>query len=123
MILYVKFLIFQRCSNLPRSTIFKLEFLPFGYISKFTSGPNGMALSFRDIAAEWNNIIGNSLDIPINVSDIPADWGIDDVSFYIAPESGTFNQINYQQGFWIYGGFDIFGIDCDVDIKVTSNDF
>jgi hypothetical protein len=100
------------------------------------TGKNGMALSFQDIAIEWNDLVGNALGIPINVSDIPADWGFEDTSFcifyrrlywltssYIAPEAGTFNQIHYSQGFWIDGGFDLFGVICDVDIQVTSNDF
>jgi len=93
------------------------------FIEGSISGPNGMALSFCDIATEWNEIVGDELGIPINVSDIPCDWGILDTSFYIAPESGTFNQVTYQQGFWIDGGFDLFGVDCDVEIEVTSKDF
>ena len=46
------------------------------------------------------------------------DWGLLDSSFYIAPESGTFNNIQYEQGFWIDTGIEFFGIEVDADIKV-----
>jgi len=87
------------------------------------SGADGMALSFRDMAVEWNNVIGDEIDLPINVNDIPEDWGFTDTFLYVAPESGTFNNINYQQGFIIETGFRVIGLDIEVDIQLTDDDF
>eukprot|EP01114_Cavostelium_apophysatum_P014145 TRINITY_DN358_c0_g1_i1.p1 TRINITY_DN358_c0_g1~~TRINITY_DN358_c0_g1_i1.p1 ORF type:complete len:1260 (-),score=408.34 TRINITY_DN358_c0_g1_i1:42-3821(-) len=86
-------------------------------------GSDDMGLTFVDMALEWNNLVGNKLGIPIDTSNIPPKWGFTDSSFYIAPVSGTFNNINYQQGFWVDGGFNMFGIEVQADIKVTTGDF
>eukprot|EP01114_Cavostelium_apophysatum_P019679 TRINITY_DN640_c0_g1_i1.p1 TRINITY_DN640_c0_g1~~TRINITY_DN640_c0_g1_i1.p1 ORF type:complete len:1677 (-),score=500.21 TRINITY_DN640_c0_g1_i1:75-5105(-) len=83
------------------------------------AGPDGMALSFRNIAEEFNSFS----PIHIDVIDIPPTWGIEDTYIRIAPEAGTFNNIHYDAGFWIEGGFVIFGIGCSIDIAVTTDDF
>jgi len=84
---------------------------------------DGYAFTLVDLAIEWNDLIGNSIGLPIQTGDIPADWGFKNTYLYIAPESGDFGGIYYQQGFWIDGGFNMFGIEVLVDIKVTDDDF
>ena len=44
------------------------------------------------------------------------------MGFYIAPEAGTFNNINYQAGFWMYGGIVMFNevINLDIVVKILN---
>lgn len=77
-----------------------------------------MALRFVDICIEWNELIGNDIGIPIDISDIPTDWGFDATYIYIAPVAGTFGGIPYRQGFWIDSGFNMFGLSVLVNIEV-----
>jgi len=86
------------------------------------ANPNSLALSFRDVAIQWNKMIGQRT-ININVNDIPADWGLKDMAFHLAPEAGTFANKYYDAGFWFMGGFRLIGIDCDVNVQISDSDF
>jgi len=74
------------------------------------------------MAVQYNKMAGHLLP-HIDVNDIPSSWGLKDFLFYLAPVAGTFNDIHYQAGFMIDGGFDVFGIDVTINITVTSDDF
>lgn len=45
-------------------------------------GPNGMALTFRNIAYEYDRFVGSSSPFRIDLNDIPADWGLEGKSFF-----------------------------------------
>jgi hypothetical protein len=92
------------------------------FISSSISGKNGFALTLRDIGVEFNRLVGPT-HIHVNIDDIPANWGILDTSFYVAPEAGEFGGIYYEQGFDIVGGLEMFDIVCDVNISVINGDF
>jgi len=84
---------------------------------------DGMALTLVDIAIEWNDLVGNEIGLPIQTGDIPSDWGFRNTYLYIAPENGDFGGIYYKQGFWIDTGFNLFGLDVLVDIKLSDDEF
>jgi len=84
--------------------------------------PYNLALSFKSIAIQWNKMIGKKT-IQINTNDIPADWGLKNMYFYIAPEAGNFGNKYYDAGFWFSGGFRLIGIDCNCNVKVANDDF
>lgn len=88
------------------------------FLESQLSDGHGMALRFVDICVEWNELIGNEIGIPIDISDIPTDWGFDATYIYIAPVAGTFGGISYRQGFWIDSGFNMFGLSVLVNIEV-----
>lgn len=92
------------------------------FISAHVHGQNGMALSFQDVASGYNDLVGTRFP-HLNPQSYPADWGLKNLDFYLAPESGTFDGIVYTPGFYMIGGFVLLGVDCDVNVSITPNDF
>merc|ERR1712093_118217 len=64
-------------------------------------GAHGMAFTMRDVVLEWNRMFP-AWRIP--PTDVPANWGLRDTSFYFAPKDGTFGGVTYQEGFAFSGG-------------------
>jgi hypothetical protein len=64
------------------------------------TGADGMAFTMRDVVIEWNRMFP-AWQIP--TSDVPANWGLRDTSFYFAPKDGTFGGVTYQEGFAFSG--------------------
>jgi hypothetical protein len=64
------------------------------------TGTDGMAFTMLDVVLEWNRMFPHW---KIPTSDVPANWGLRDTSFYFAPKDGTFGGVTYQEGFSFSG--------------------
>jgi hypothetical protein len=92
------------------------------FIHASVQGPNGLALSFRDVADGYNDMVGSHFP-NLNPQDFPADWGLKDLDFYLAPEAGTFDGVQYDAGFYMDGGFRFLGVDCAINVSIMDHDF
>jgi len=56
------------------------------------------SLAVLDVVDKWNNINPNQ---PVSGNGIPSNWGLVEISFYLAPADGTFGPIHYTKGFGV----------------------
>lgn len=92
------------------------------FIDASVHGTDGMALSFRDVADGYNDLVGSHLP-NLNPQDFPADWGLTNLDFALAPEAGTFDNVYYNAGFFMDGGFRFLGVECGVNVTISKTDF
>src|SRR5262245_19470105 len=64
------------------------------FIDAGVNDPNGLSLNFQNVAYAYNQIVGTRLP-HLNPGEFPAGWAMQKLNFFLAPQAGSFDGINY----------------------------
>jgi len=89
-----------------------------GDIKRSSSQVPGM-LAVNDVIDKWNVI--NPYH-PVSKQNVPSDWGLQEVEFYLAPVGATIGPVTYKPGFSVAGVMELLSMYLTVGITCTSVD-
>lgn len=77
--------------------------------------PNPKSMAVLDVCTKWNNI---NPATPVSTKDIPSNWALKELAFYLAPIDGTFGPIHYTKGFGVTA---IISLLQSMDVEISLN--
>jgi len=81
---------------------------------------NGNKLAVADVIDKWNFVTPSH---PVSKENIPGDWGMTQVSFYLAPEDGQLGPIHFTKGFGVTGIMELLSMYIYVSVNCTGSSF
>jgi len=73
----------------------------------------------QDVISKWNVINPSH---PVSSRNVPSDWGLREVEFYLAPIGAQIGPINFKPGFSVIGTMELLSMYLSVGITCTTAD-